>query len=271
MRLLNVHVTVLFLLNFYKDLKYYSIMIFRYRDYHKVDNEWVKVFEDGYFKLSSITVNKPTSTVINVTSGEGLLFVLKGLVKVNEVSMGNFDVAYIPKGSSIRIELNPGTLAYLAESWADNTRGFYVKKREAVKPVTSGIPPYERNVYTMIGEGDPADSFLMGYTEGSIGNWTSYPPHRHDGKPEAYIFYGIDPGFAAQFILSDDEELAYVVHDFDVVLIRKGYHPNVASTINRVNYAWVIAAPRGQRTLSVNVHPLYSGLPMGQTHLRMGK
>ena len=246
-------------------------MIFRYRDYHKVDNEWVKVFEDGYFKLSSITASRMVSTTISVTNGEGLLFALKGSMNINGISMSSFDVAYIPKGSSVKVELNPGTLAYLAESWADNIREFYVKRRESVKPVVSGVPPYERNVYTMVGESDPADSFLMGYTEGSVGNWTSYPPHRHDGKPEAYIFYGIDPGFAVQFILSEEEELAYVVHDFDVVLIRKGYHPNVASTINRISYAWVIAAPRGQRTLAVNMHPLYSGLPMGQTHLRRGK
>jgi len=30
----------------------------RYRDYHKVDDEWVRVFEDGYFRLSSITTGR---------------------------------------------------------------------------------------------------------------------------------------------------------------------------------------------------------------------
>jgi 5-deoxy-glucuronate isomerase len=241
----------------------------RYRDYHKVDDEWVKVFEDGYFRLSSIATSRRVVSTVNAANGEALLFALRGSMRVNGVSMGSFDVAYLPRGMNVSVELEPNTIAYLAESWAEGRSEFYVKRREMVKPVVSGVPPYERRVYTMIGEGDSAYSFLMGYTEGATGNWTSYPPHRHDGKPEAYIFYGIDPGFAVQLVLSEDEEKAYVVHDFDVVLIRRGYHPNVASTINSVNYAWVIAAPRGQRTLSVNMHPLYSNLPMGQTHLRL--
>jgi len=241
----------------------------RYRDYHKVDDEWVRVFEDGYFRLSSIATSRRVVSTANAANGEALLFALRGSMRVNGVSMGSFDVAYLPRGMSVSVELEPNTIAYLAESWAEGGGEFYVKRRETVRPVVSGVPPYERRVYTMIGEGDSAYSFLMGYTEGATGNWTSYPPHRHDGKPEAYIFYGIDPGFAVQLVLSEDEEEAYVVHDFDVVLIRRGYHPNVASTINSVNYAWVIAAPRGQRTLSVNMHPLYSNLPMGQTHLRL--
>lgn len=245
-------------------------MLFRYRDYHVRDNEWVRVFEWEYFKLSSMITSSHVSSEVSV-NGEGLIFALRGSLTINGVKLNTLDVAYLPKGFKAKVELEPGTVAYLAESWADNARGFYVKRRSDVKPIRTGLPPYERVVYTMIGEPDPADSFLMGYTEGVKSNWTSYPPHRHDGKPEAYIFYGIDPGFAVQLVMSEGEELAYVVHDYDVVLITKGYHPNVPSTINSVSYAWVIAAPRGQRTLAVNVHPQYADLPMGQTHLRLNK
>ena len=241
-------------------------MLFRYRDYAKRYNAWVRVFEYEYYRLSSITATDAVEYSFK-PDGEALVFALRGSVNVNGVELQPFDMAYVPKGLEAKVIARPGTVAYIAESWADRQLQFYVKRRSDVKPVLSGVKPYERNVYTLIGEKDPADSFLAGYTEGAQGNWTSYPPHRHDGKPEAYIFYNIDPGLAVQLVLSEDGEEAYVVHDFDVVLITKGYHPNLASTIGSVNYAWVIAAPRGQRTLAVEFHPMYRHLPLGQTHL----
>lgn len=248
-------------------------MLFRYRDYGKVEGEWVQVFKSDYFKLSAAVTSVRGFESVFRPNGEALVFALRGSLRIDgniypkEVELQAFDMAYIPMGMEVRIRVNEWTMAYIAESWADKQYQFYVKRRSQVTPIKSGLPPYERAVYTMIGEGDPANSFLAGYTEGTVGNWTSYPPHRHDGKPEAYIFYGIGPGFAIQAVLSEDSEEAYVVHDYDVVLITKGYHPNVASTINSIKYAWVIAAPRGQRTLAVEVHPAFKNLPMGQTHL----
>jgi len=70
------------------------------------------------------------------------------------------------------------------------------------------------------------------------GNWSSYPPHRHDEHvpgvevdlDEVY-HYRIAPrgGFALQRLYDDARELddVVVVRDGDTVLVRRGYHPVV--------------------------------------------
>jgi 5-deoxy-glucuronate isomerase len=70
------------------------------------------------------------------------------------------------------------------------------------------------------------------------GNWSSYPPHRHDcDEPgvetdlDEVYHYRLDPpdGFALQRLYSDDRSLDQVViaRDGDTVLVRRGYHPVV--------------------------------------------
>jgi len=77
------------------------------------------------------------------------------------------------------------------------------------------------------------------YTPG--GNWSSYPPHKHDvhrldasGKVleadlEEIYYYKIDKpqGYAIQRVYNDDRSLDAVVvaHDNDIVLVPEGYHP----------------------------------------------
>ena len=72
------------------------------------------------------------------------------------------------------------------------------------------------------------------------GNWSSYPPHKHDVQdPPAevdldevyhYRFYPAD-GWAMQRLFTDDRSLdeRLVVTDGETVLVRKGYHPVVTA------------------------------------------
>jgi 5-deoxy-glucuronate isomerase len=120
----------------------------------------------------------------------------------------------------------------------------------------------------MIGESDKANRFLGGYVEGESGNWTSFPPHRHDGKPEVYVYYGMKDKFGIQAVLTEGQDTTYVVRDGDAVLIENGYHPNVAAPGTGMNFLWVISAPPERRDLSVNFHPVFEGMQSGPTHLK---
>ena len=75
------------------------------------------------------------------------------------------------------------------------------------------------------------------YTPG--GNWSSYPPHKHDVETppeevdldEIYYYRFKDPkGFALQNLYRSEPVLDRVlkVHSGDAVLVRDGYHPVVA-------------------------------------------
>ncbi len=72
------------------------------------------------------------------------------------------------------------------------------------------------------------------------GNWSSYPPHKHDLQSppdevdlEEIYYYLMHPedGWAMQRLYTDDRRLdaRLVVENRDAVLVREGYHPVVAA------------------------------------------
>jgi len=96
-----------------------------------------------------------------------------------------------------------------------------------------------RQVVDVMGPAFPADKLLVieVYTPG--GNWSSYPPHKHDvhnppleaDLDEIYYYRMRDPnGYALQNLYSTKLQRDEVIkaHDGDVVLIREGFHPVVA-------------------------------------------
>jgi 5-deoxy-glucuronate isomerase len=88
------------------------------------------------------------------------------------------------------------------------------------------------------------------YTPG--GNWSSYPPHKHDvhNPPEEVdleeiYYYRVDrpKGYAIQRVYSRDGKLdeTMTVRDGELVLIPEGYHPVVAAHGYNIYYLNVLA------------------------------
>lgn len=86
----------------------------------------------------------------------------------------------------------------------------------------------------------PADRLLVVEVYTPSGNWSSYPPHKHDvhnppgevDLDEIYFYKISQPeGFAIQRVYSRDgrRNETLTVHDNEVVLIPDGYHPVVAA------------------------------------------
>jgi 5-deoxy-glucuronate isomerase len=84
------------------------------------------------------------------------------------------------------------------------------------------------------------------------GNWSSYPPHKHDvhnppeeADLEELYYYRIDrpEGYAIQRVYTGDRRLdeTMAVRDGDLVLIPEGYHPVVAAHGYNVYYLNVLA------------------------------
>ncbi|HWQ16922.1 MAG TPA: 5-deoxy-glucuronate isomerase [Sulfolobales archaeon] len=228
------------------------------------------IFDYRGFSLYSYRASKRAELVLEPLEGrERTVASLGAWLRVNSETLGERDIAYIPMGARAEIEVDTGSVVYIAESMAMNRYQFYVKRFQQSDSYDVGVEPYRRRVYVTIGEKDPADSIIAGYVEGEKGNWTSYPPHRHDEKPEAYIFFGMGEGFGVQLIMDESGEYAYVVRDYDVVLIPRGYHPNVCTSLAGCKYLWIISAPIGKRDLSVTIHPAFKDIPMGRSHLKV--
>jgi 5-deoxy-glucuronate isomerase len=111
----------------------------------------------------------------------------------------------------------------------------------------------------------PADKLVVieVYTPG--GNWSSYPPHKHDvhnppteeDLDEIYYYRIARPreGFALQRLYSPDKSQDFTVRaeDGDAVLVRSGYHPVVAGPGYNVYYLNFLAGT--SRTLAVTEDP----------------
>ncbi len=102
---------------------------------------------------------------------------------------------------------------------------------------------------------DVADNLLVTEVYTPSGNWSSYPPHRHDEDNfpditylEETYYHRLNPsqGFAFQRVFTEDGNLdeTMSVCDGDVVLVPKGHHPCGAPYGYEMYYLNVMAGPR---------------------------
>jgi 5-deoxy-glucuronate isomerase len=95
------------------------------------------------------------------------------------------------------------------------------------------------------------------------GNWSSYPPHKHDTEDppreaqleELYFYRFARPqGFALQRVYTADRVLdeLVVAHDLDVVLVPRGYHMVGAPSGYDCYYLNVMAGPKRAWHFSVD-------------------
>jgi 5-deoxy-glucuronate isomerase len=91
----------------------------------------------------------------------------------------------------------------------------------------------------------PAEKIMVVEVYTPSGNWSSYPPHKHDvhAPPtevdlDEIYYYRIDreEGYAHQRLYSQSRDLTLTVRDGDAVLVRDGYHPVVAGHGYNVYY-----------------------------------
>ena len=121
-----------------------------------------------------------------------------------------------------------------------------------------------RQIVDVIPPGFPADKLIVVevYTPG--GNWSSFPPHKHDvhnppaevDLDEIYYYRMKEPGaFALQHLYSGENSSGQTVqaHDGDAVLVRNGYHPVVAGPGYDVYYLNFLAG--SSRTMAVTEDP----------------
>ena len=121
-----------------------------------------------------------------------------------------------------------------------------------------------RQIVDIIQTDFPADKLVVieVYTPG--GNWSSYPPHKHDvhapptevDLDEIYYYRINQPaGFALQRLYSpmNGEDRVIQARDGDAVLVHSGYHPVVAGPGYDVYYLNFLAGT--SRTLSVTEDP----------------
>ena len=118
----------------------------------------------------------------------------------------------------------------------------------------------------------PAHRLLIVEVYTPSGNWSSYPPHKHDvHNPPAEVdleeiyYYRIDrsEGYAIQKVYTRDRRLdeTLTVRDGELVLIPEGYHPVVAA--HGYNTYYLNALAGSARSMAASDDPDYEWVRRG--------
>jgi 5-deoxy-glucuronate isomerase len=170
----------------------------------------------------------------------------------SSVFEGPGHAVYAPPGTVLRLKAT--TPAQLAIATAPAGQGAPLKARiigpgdQRLADVGKGN--WSRTVRTILGPEHAAGRLLLGETINPPGNWSSYPPHKHDREAppeevrlEEVYFFKVDPpeGFGVQVRYDDAGTEAFTVRDGDSAVIRSGYHPLVAAPGYSLYYLWIMA------------------------------
>jgi len=162
------------------------------------------------------------------------------------------DAVYAPPASTLELSaLGDAVVAVATAPVAGGAAGSPRIIRSVDQNVReAGAGNWSRTIRTILGPGDDAGRLIVGETINPPGNWSSYPPHKHDRQAppdevaleEVYFFrFEPDSGFGVQLLYDDTDERALIVRDGDVVAIPSGYHPVVAAPGYALYYLWVMA------------------------------
>ena len=180
---------------------------------------------------------------------------------------------YLPPGTTIEIAAHARTELALAATVGGELHapvGAAPQIVEAGEVVVHdrGKPGWQREVHDVIAGSVPAQRLLVGETFNAPGQWSSFPPHKHDGgdgEPalEEVYYYRFDrpDGFGFQGLYGDEQESAVFLRHGAVVGIPRGYHPVCAAPGYRLYYLWALsAAPGTPRALALHEDPAHRWL-----------
>ena len=205
------------------------------------------------------------------------------------VFAGITDWAYAPAGSSLTVTATTDAELAIATALAAEDHPVEHVPSSAYPVVARGAGPASRQI-NLQGHPDAfAGAHRLVWCEVLTpdGNWSSYPPHRHDGladcpyeNEEIYYFrigeldaagapapHGSDRGFGIHRTYTDASvdpgppiDATVEVRDGDVFLVPRGYHgPSIAAPGYPMYYLNVLAGP-GPRTLGFCDDPAHAAI-----------
>lgn len=199
-----------------------------------------------------------------------------GLGGRQSVFDGRATAVYVPRDTAFAVAAAAGGVEVaVCSSPAARRRSPRVVRPEDVVVWERGHTGFRRLVHDVIGPRIEADALLVGETYTFAGNWSGYPPHKHDrdAPPEAaqeeIYFFKLRPehGFGIQCVYSAPGDargaldLALPVRHDDVSIIPYGYHPVAAPPGYDVYYLWALAGT--VRQLAPRDDPAHAWLAAG--------
>jgi 5-deoxy-glucuronate isomerase len=190
------------------------------------------------------------------------------------------DFAYVPIDCELRVTSTSGGRFALPNARATRRLDPAYGPAEEVPVETRGAGRATRQITNfMEPEAFPADKLITVELLTPAGNWSSYPPHKHDERgpdeaelEEIYYFevarvldrterrYELGSGFALHRLYTSDGsiDLTESVGQGDVVLTPRGYHgPSAAAPGYDLYCLNVLAGPADERSMAFSDDPGY--------------
>ncbi len=184
-------------------------------------------------------------------SGEG--FCYENIGKRKNVFDGPATCVYVPANTPFTIT-GCGEEVTICVSKCPSTKA---SKPALVRPEdvvikNLGKPGWEREAHFILDERVDANMVYIGEAYVKGGQWSSYPPHKHDddnmpteAETEEIYYYEFDKpnGFGIQkvYTLEGDVDETYTVKSGDFVEMQRGYHPFCAAPGYTNYYLWIMA------------------------------
>ena len=176
---------------------------------------------------------------------------------------------YLPPGTAF--EIRAPQAAEIAECRSPTTRRFPARE---IRPEDCGLEVRgggnaTRQIIDILPPAAAADRLLVCEVLTPAGNWSSYPPHKHDvdnppveaDLEEIYYYRMQQPdGYGLQRLYTADgsRDETVRVDDGDLVLVRDGYHPYVSAYGIDSYYLNVLAGTR--RSMAASDDPRYAAV-----------
>jgi len=187
---------------------------------------------------------------------------------------GPTDFAYVPRDASVTLESPDGGRFAVTTARAGRRLAFRYGPAAAVPIELRGAGACSREVRNFAApDAFAADRLIAVEVVTPGGNWSSYPPHKHDedGPAEAELeeiyYYEIaagpaGPGIGFQRVYGTHDrpaDLLAEVRDGDLVLIPHGWHgPAMAAPGYDMYYLNVMAGPGAERVWQITDDPAHA-------------
>lgn len=244
------------------------------------------IYRGDRVQLDLPTLDEGGSATIAPPGGEeAVLVLLAGDVEWDGVRATRTDVfdarasaVYLPAGSSVDVVANSQTELALAATRnaglaAAASAPVFITPTDVVVH-ERGAPGWLRQVHDVAADNVHAEALIVGETFNGPGQWSSYPPHKHDGTDgepalEEVYYYRFDRpgGFGFQGLYESESgevddrksrERAVLLRHGAIVGIPRGYHPVCSAPGYRLYYLWALVGK--PRRLAMHEDPAHRWL-----------
>ena len=182
------------------------------------------------------------------------------------------DLCFVPRGSEITIISPGGGRFCVATSRATRVTEPRYYPASGVRVDLRGSGQATRQINNLLTADVPGpDRLLVVEVLTPAGNWSSYPPHKHDELSaaetplEEIYYFEIDGpqgfGFHRTYTIDGEIDETVTVRSGDVFLVPRGYHgPCVAAPGYHMYYLNVMAGPQPGRGWLIRTDPAHDWL-----------